>query len=93
MIIRNDTGTIIRLYPQAGESIAGAANVRIYFTKPSGDKGYWDATINVPENAIEYTAEAGDFDQIGKWYVQGYLELPAWTGRTTTEVIEIGEDI
>lgn len=67
--------------------LSGAANPRVYYTKPDGTKGYWSASISGQN--IEYTFTNADLDQEGTWYVQAYCTiggLVAWGGTTKITV-------
>jgi len=75
-----DIGTKIRL--DAGESIADATLLRIYYKKPSGATGYWTATLEGTRYATYTTllSSDDDLDESGNWEVQLYVESPDWTG-------------
>lgn len=75
-----DIGTKLRL--DAGESIAAATLLRIYYKKPSGDTGYWTATLEGTDYATYTTVDNSDddLDEDGNWELQLYIESPDWTG-------------
>lgn len=75
-----DIGTIFRLaiVDTAGTAIdvSTAAVKFIYFQKPDGTKTKETAAFYTDgsDGIIQYTAVAGDIDQVGAWRVQGYVE-------------------
>jgi hypothetical protein len=46
---------------------------RIVYKKPSGATGYWEATLRRCYE-IYYLIQEGDFDEVGKWEIQAYVE-------------------
>ena len=59
-----------------GKDCSGASTLRIYYKKPSGSTGYWDATLNGEDNTyIEKVGFAStDIDEYGPWTFQSYKE-------------------
>lgn len=43
------------------------------------------------DGILEYITIAGDIDQVGKWSVQPYLELPNWQGHTQKIDFRVGD--
>lgn len=72
-----DVGTDIIL--DTGVALAGYTTLQIKYKKPSGNKGYWTATITDSTKA-KYTVQAGDLDESGTWTFQVYAVLTDWTG-------------
>lgn len=56
-----------------GIDLTSATNPRIYYKKPSGERGYWPATIS--GQSLTYTLTNDDFDVVGIWYFQAYVEI------------------
>jgi len=48
---------------------------------------YTDGTDGI----LEYITISGDIDQVGKWSVQPYLELPNWQGHTQKIDFRVGD--
>lgn len=97
----NEVGTEITL--DTGILIGSAADQYIYYIKPGGVTGSWDASLysshsNIA-NAIgtyyvQYTLDSGDLDTIGKWKLQAYVASVAgtWHGETVDlQVFDLGE--
>lgn len=53
--------------------IADSTVRRILYKKPSGTTGYWEATLR-RFYEIYYLVQEGDFDELGKWEIQAYVE-------------------
>ncbi len=51
---------------------------KILYRKPSGATGFWTAAL---QGLFEicYLVQEGDLDEVGRWEVQAYVEMP--TGR------------
>ena len=91
MIYKGDVGAIIRL--TSSFDLSGATMARIYYTKPSGETGYWTATV-YGTTAIQYTTTSeDDLDEAGQWNFQGYAALRDWTGRSSIVTDTIGKII
>ena len=99
-IFINDIGTIIRLRI-TNKDLTNGVNPRIYYKSPSGIQGSWVATIedtNLPSgdivtDVLQYIFNSGDLSESGVWQIQGYIELPAWSGFTTIETIKVEKDL
>lgn len=87
-IYEEDVGTKITL--DLVEDISSSTVWRIYYKKPSGTTGYWTASREGGTNHIYYVTTTGgdpvtpDLDEAGIWKLQGYIEMPGWTGRSET---------
>lgn len=81
-----DIGTLISL--DVGESIATATVAKLVVKKPSGATVVWVGSPNA--TAIEYTVIASDLDEEGDWTVQGYVEMPSWSGYSTVATMTVG---
>lgn len=91
MLHVGDIGAVIRL--TSSFTLSGATGLRIYYTKPSGTKGYWDATLSGTTD-IEYTTtSADDLDESGEWNFQGRATIGSWTGRSKIVADTIGKII
>jgi len=87
MLHVGDIGGVIRL--TSTFDLSGATGLRIYYTKPSGAKGYWDATLSGTTD-IEYTTSEDDLDESGQWRFQGRATIGSWTGRSKIVTDTIG---
>lgn len=54
--------------------LTGGTGAKIHYTKPGGETGYWNGTVN-GEN-IEYEVQPGDIDESGIWLFQGEVTMP-----------------
>lgn len=104
-IFVNDIGTAIRLRVY-GKDLSLGLNPRIYYKSPTGTQDYWDATLEdsitgvdeqgdniLVTDIIQRVIQAGDFFESGNWQIQGYIELPTWTGFSTIRTIKIDKDL
>ncbi len=79
-IYKNDTNTVLQF--DIGIDSSNVTVAKIYYQKPSGDCGYWNATTVEGTNKIEYVTQDGDINESGNWYLQPYIELASgWKGR------------
>ena len=72
-----DTGTKITM--DCEDDVSPSSVRKILVRKPSGLKIEWSATLE-GTNFIQYTTLAGDLDEVGRWLLQAYVEMPAWSG-------------
>lgn len=72
-----DVGTKILLDCDANVSLSSVR--KIMGRKPSGTKVEWSAALEGTDS-IQYTTQAGDLDEVGRWRLQAYVEMPAWKG-------------
>jgi hypothetical protein len=89
MIHAGDVGTKIRIVPETETDIGSAVSAEIRYQKPSRATGAWSATI--VDGALEYVTGAGDIDEPGEWFFQGYVDLVAWAGSSTIVKSKIGK--
>jgi len=75
-----------------GQDIQDATVRHIVYKKPSGEVGYWLATLRGLLE-IEYTVQAGDFDEAGKWELQAYIETPNWSHYGEKAYLDVEENI
>ena len=75
------------------ESDVSLSSVRkILVRKPSGIKVEWSATLD-GTNYIQYTTLAGDLDEVGRWKLQAYVEMPAWKGSGEVALLVINRPL
>ena len=90
-----DVGTVFRvtLYDcDVIVDLTGYNSVQIKLQKPDETVDTHTATIyqNDPTlGIIEYITQAGDLDQDGLWQIQGYVDIPTWTGHSDTEKFKV----
>ena len=75
-----------------GSVITGATETSLKVKKPDGTTASWAASID-GTNHLTYTIEAGDFDQVGTYYIQASLTLSGWTGFGEIDKFTIEEPI
>lgn len=83
-----DVGTV--LYIDLQEVITGATGLALYVKKPDRSIVTWTPSVDGTQK-LKYTAQSGDFDMVGKYYIQPRLILSGWTGRGNTIVLEVFE--
>lgn len=69
-MIYNGTNILITLH--ANHNLSNPTTARIYYQKPSGEKGFWPATL-VGNDQLQYNTNVGDIDIPGIWILQGYV--------------------
>lgn len=58
--------------------LASASVKRILYTKPNGEKDYWDADVSGTK--LIYNVSNGDIDMEGVWKFQTYIEVGGLKG-------------
>jgi len=53
--------------------LADATGTRILYQKPSGKKGYFNATVDGTK--LVYNVQPDDIDESGTWQFQSYFEI------------------
>lgn len=91
----NDIGTRILITIKEGASavdISTATVMEFDFKKKDGTNLTVDAEWETDgtDGIMEYVTIEGDIDQLGKWSVQPYLELPNWQGHTQKIDFRVG---
>ena len=88
-------GTVVTIdVVPINEDISAATVKKMLVKKPSGEEIEWIAAF-APINAfgnisqIQYTVQAGDWDEAGWWSVQSYVEVGGWEGRGATIKFEL----
>lgn len=76
-VFAGDVGT--RIVLDCGEDVSPSIVRKIVVRKPSGIKIEWSAVLDGTES-IQYTTLTGDLDEVGRWRLQAYVEMPAWRG-------------
>lgn len=61
-------------------NISSATTASIKFEKPSGAVGEWIGAVHTDNNSVKYITVENDFDEIGWYYCNTYIESPAWDG-------------
>ena len=66
-------GAMIPLIARILGNLTNSKEQKIYYKKPSGVTGYWDAQVlDANEGTIVYNTQSGDFDEAGMWLLQGW---------------------
>ena len=96
-LMQNDTGTEFILVVQedgVAVDISEQEDMKIYLKKSSVVKEK-AATLHTDgtDGKMKFVTEATDFDQKGRWQVQGYVKLPSWEGRTDIVIVEVGSNL
>ena len=86
-MVVGDIGTVIEL--DTGVNVSAALSAKIRYSKPSGTRGEWTASVS--GNKVTYTTIDGDIDQSGDWSLQAYLDLNTWEGSSTIALVPVGK--
>jgi len=73
----NEIGTEILV--DCDSTITGATELKLKIKKPNGTEVEWDAAISGTDS-LRYITIIGDFNQVGKYYLQSSLTIDGWTG-------------
>jgi len=73
----NDTGVIMVV--GVGEDIINATDLFILVKKPDYTRVTWVA-YQYTTTELGYAVQAGDWDQVGRYYIQAYVKTPTWEG-------------
>lgn len=92
----NDVGTQILITIKEGNvavDLSTATVKQFDFKKKDGTTVVKDADFYTDgtDGILEYITLDGDIDQVGKWSVQPYLELPNWQGHTQKVDFRVGD--
>lgn len=82
----NDVGTKLRV--DVITDVSAATVLKLKVKKPDGTTDEWDATLE-GLTYLTYIIQAGDWDQVGRYLLQAYIEMPGWTGEGDTTSFEI----
>jgi hypothetical protein len=55
--------------------LSSASDTRIYYKKPSGSTGYWDATTTETTKLKYEVEDTSKLDEAGVWAFWGYAEI------------------
>ncbi len=89
-VFAGDVGTKIIL--DCGVDITLSSARSILVRKPTGTKVEWVAALE-GTNSIQYTTLAGDLDEVGRWRLQAYVEMPAWKGSGEVAMLVINRPL
>lgn len=70
-IYTGDIGTLLTL--DTGSDISTGSIFRIYYEDPNENNGFFTASLNETDN-VQYTTTGIDFDVVGDWTLQAYVE-------------------
>ena len=73
-----DVGT--ELIVDTCTDITAATVARLLVEKPDGMEFAWDGAV-YETTKVRYVVQSGDFDQVGEYQLQVYLEMPGWSGK------------
>ena len=86
--------------PQTGipiprTAISTASVMKLYFRKPGGVTIERDAELltDGSDAKIVYVTVSGDIDRKGTWSVQGYIQMPGWSGRSNIDTFPVGGNL
>lgn len=82
----NEIGTEIIV--NCGEDISTASIHKIKVKKPSGVKVEWNADIH-EINYLKYIIATDDFNEVGEYSLQSYIEIGGWKGHGETVKFDI----
>jgi len=74
----NEIGTQILV--DTNSNIKTATTVLLQVKKPSGKVINWTGTVS-NTTIIKYTTKKGDLNEVGKYLLQAYVEMPGYSGR------------
>lgn len=91
-----DIGTRFLITIKEGSDIvdiSSATTKQFDFKKKDGTTFTVDVEFETDgtDGVLEYVTEADDIDQVGKWSVQPYLEMPNWQGHTAKVDFRVGD--
>lgn len=82
----DDVGTEIIV--DTCSDISSATVTDLIVEKPDGEQFTWHGSV-YDTTKIRYVVDAGDFDQVGEYLVQAYVEMPGWAGRGNTTTFKV----
>lgn len=89
-VFAGDIGTKIILDCEDDVSLSSVRKILV--RKPTGTKVEWVAALE-GTNSIQYTTLAGDLDEVGRWRLQAYIEMPAWKGSGEVAMLVINRPL
>ena len=81
-----DIGTEIIVDTCSDITSATVSNLKV--EKPDGTLHTWTGTVYETTH-IRYVVVDGDFDQVGLYLVQAYVEMPGWSGLGNTAEFKV----
>lgn len=93
-----DVGTVLRFTVKEQNvalDISGATVKKLKLKKKDKTTVEFDMefTTDGTDGQVEYTTQANDIDQKGKWYAQVYLEMPSGKWHTSKVEIEVDDNV
>ncbi len=82
----NDIGTIISL--NCGADVSDATSAKILVKKPDNSEHEWVAEVKNSQY-VEYSVLTGDLNLAGEYFLQAFIETPAWNGKGQTAVMDV----
>jgi hypothetical protein len=76
VIFVGQSALIIKLY--TGTDISGALDRRVYYRKPDGTEGYWQAEVEDATDGViayEVASDGSDLDQAGTWVMWAWVKF------------------
>ena len=98
-IQKGDAGTVLFLVvlDENGSpvNLATATVLKIYIKQPVSLEvdEHVASVYDAPNGIMSYTLTATDDDEAGLCAVQGYVESPTWTGRTSIEYYYVEDNL
>ena len=86
-IFVGDVGT--ELHFDIGVDVEDVQVSKIKVQKPDKSVVEWTATPKTGTTEIVYTVQSGDFDQVGTYKFQPYIELPGWKGHGSISTLSV----
>ena len=68
--------------------ITASTVAKLLVEKPDGTLVEWDGSV-YDTTKIKYVIKDGDFDQVGEYTVQSYVEIAGWKGRGNTTTFKV----
>jgi len=81
-----DAGTLITV--DTCSDITAATLAALDVMKPDGSTDRWVGSV-VDTTKIQYVVSVGDFDQVGEYRLQAYIEMPGWQGWGNTVTFKV----
>lgn len=79
---KDTVGTVIEV--DCGRDISTANQYFYNVRKPSGTIVRWTPVKIADKSKLEYVVKRGDWNEVGVYTLQVYLQLPTWAGLSTS---------
>ena len=79
-VYKNDIGTRLEFYIE--DDISSLKSAKILVQKPKSKTEWTNTNYDSTNNMIYYISQENDFDEVGVYKLQVYLELDDWKGST-----------